>query len=119
MIDLKCGDCLELMKDIPNGSVDLILCDLPYGTIGGMGKGIKKYERLEKSRKWDKQIDTNKLFKQYERILRENGIIVLFSQEPYTSKLRTYKINNIEFLYPLIWKKNHFANCLFSKKSTS
>lgn len=117
MIDLKCGDCLELMKDIPDGSIDLILCDLPYGTIGGMGKGIKKYERLERSKIWDIKLDLNKLFQEYERILRENGTIILFSQEPYTSELRTYKKSNIEFAYPLIWKKNHFANCLFSKKA--
>lgn len=117
MVDLRCGDCLELMKDIPSGSIDLILCDLPYGTIGGMGSGIKKYERLEKSKNWDIKLDLNELFQQYERMLRENGIIILFSQEPYTSELRSYKINNIEFAYPLIWKKNHFANCLFSKKA--
>lgn len=116
-IDLRHGDCLELMKDIPSGSIDLILCDLPYGTIGGMGSGIKKYERLEKSKNWDIKLDLNELFQQYERMLRENGIIILFSQEPYTSELRSYKINNIEFAYPLIWKKNHFANCLFSKKA--
>ena len=117
MIDLRQGDCLELMKDIPDGSIDLILCDLPYGTIGGMGKGIKKYERLEQSEKWDTQLDMGKMFTEYERILRENGNIILFSQEPYTSKLRTYKQDNIEFAYPLIWKKDHFANCLFSKKA--
>ena len=117
MIDLRQGDCLELMKDIPDGSIDLIVCDLPYGTIGGMGKGIKKYERLEQSEKWDTQLDMGKMFTEYERILRENGNIILFSQEPYTSKLRTYKQDNIEFAYPLIWKKDHFANCLFSKKA--
>lgn len=111
------GDCLEVMKDIPSGSVDLILCDLPYGTIGGMGKNIKKYERLEQSKKWDAQLDIDKMFIEYERILRENGNIILFSQEPYTSKLRTYKATNIEFAYPLIWKKDHFANCLISKKA--
>lgn len=117
MIKLYKGDCLELMKDIPDGSIDLILCDLPYGTIGGMGKGIKKYERLEQSEKWDTQLDIDKMFAEYERVLRENGNIILFSQEPYTSKLRTYKATNVEFAYPLIWKKDHFANCLIANKA--
>lgn len=117
MIKLYKGDCLEVMKDIPDGSIDLILCDLPYGTIGGMGKGIKKYERLEQSEKWDTQLDIDKMFAEYERVLRENGNIILFSQEPYTSKLRTYKATNIEFAYPLIWKKDHFANCLIANKA--
>ena len=116
MVDLRCGDCLELMKDIPSGSIDLILCDLPYGTIGGMGSGIKKYERLEKSKNWDIKLDLNELFQQNERMLRENGIIILFSQEPYTSELRSYKINNIEFAYPLIWKKIILLIAYFLKK---
>ena len=113
MIDLRCGDCLEIMKDIPDGSIDLILCDLPYGTMKGASLDGWKNQTTY----WDIQLDINKMFIEYERILRENGILILFSQEPYTSKLRTYKQDNIEFTYPLIWKKNHFANCLFSKKA--
>lgn len=66
-IQLLQGDCLELMKDIPNGSVDMILCDLPYGTT---------------QNKWDSIIPLNELWKQYERIIKGNGAIVLFSQMP-------------------------------------
>lgn len=113
MIDLFNGDCLEIIKDIPGNSIDMILCDLPYGTM----KGTNLDGWGNQTTYWDTQLDIDKMFTEYERILRENGNIILFSQEPYTSKLRTYKQDNIEFAYPLIWKKNHFANCLFSKKA--
>lgn len=113
MIDLKQGDCLELMKDIPDGSVDMILCDLPYGTMKGAQLDGWKSQTTE----WDNVIDTEKLFAEYERVLRMNGVAVLFSQEPYTSHLRTYKAENFLFLYPMIWKKDHFANALVAKKA--
>lgn len=110
------GDCLELMKQIPDGSVDMILCDLPYGTIKGMQ--IDGYKaRGESATVWDDRIDTKALFVEYERILRRNGVAVLFSQEPYTAELRSHKATNIEFAYPLIWKKDHFANALIAKKA--
>lgn len=105
-------DCLEGMKLIPDGSIDLILCDLPYGTMKNAGLDGWKNQTTQ----WDERLDTEALFVQYERILRENGMMVLFSQEPYTSELRTYKAYNIEFAYPMIWKKDHFANALISKK---
>jgi site-specific DNA-methyltransferase (adenine-specific) len=104
------------MKDIPDGSVDMILCDLPYGTIKGMQiDGYKN--RGNNATEWDEVIDTKKLFSEYERILRMNGVAILFSQEPYTSYLRTFKSENFNFLYPMIWKKDHFANALISKKA--
>lgn len=110
------GDCLELMKDIPDGSIDMILCDLPYGTIKGMQ--IDGYKiRGEHATEWDTVIDTEKLFGEYERMLRMNGVAILFSQEPYTSHLRTFKSENFNFLYPMIWKKDHFANALLAKKA--
>lgn len=113
MVNLQHGDCLELMKDIPDGSIDMILCDLPYGTMKGAGLDGWKNQTTE----WDERLDTGILFKEYERILRRNGIAILFSQEPYTSELRTWKQSNIQFAYPLIWKKDHFANALISKKA--
>ena len=64
MIDLKQGDCLELMNNIPNKSIDLILCDLPYGTTDC---------------KWDTIIPFDKLWKQYNRIIKDNSAILLFS----------------------------------------
>ena len=105
-------DCLDGMKHIPNASIDAIICDLPYGTMKGIvnapGWGNCSCE-------WDEIIPTDQLFEQYERVLRMNGVAVLFSQEPYTSHLRTFKPQNMEFLYPLIWKKNSAGNALMSK----
>ena len=105
-------DCLEGMKHIPDGSIDAIICDLPYGTMKGIvnapGWGNCSCE-------WDEIIPTDQLFEQYERVLRMNGVAVLFSQEPYTSHLRTFNAPNMEFLYPMIWKKNSAGNALMSK----
>lgn len=107
------GDCLELMKGIPPGSVDMILADPPYGNINGIK--LKGWDAGTTT--WDTKIDTGSLFLEYERVLRKNGAIVLFSMCPYTSELRIGKYANVEFVYPLIWKKNHFANPLSTKKA--
>lgn len=106
-------DCLEGMKRIPSGSVDLILCDPPYGTMKGAALDGWSKDNLS----WDTVIDNEELFNEYNRILRENGLIVLFSQEPFTSKLRTHHHENIQFAYPMFWRKNHFANALLAKKA--
>ena len=66
------GDCLELMKDIPDKSIDMILCDLPYGTT---------------KNRWDSVIDLEKMWMEYKRIIKDNGAIVLFSQMPFSSDL--------------------------------
>lgn len=108
------GDCLEVMKHLPSASIDLILCDLPYGTIKGLILDGSKY-RTKDGTKWDIRIDTQQLFKEYERVLREKGRAILFSQEPYTSELRTAKYPNLEFAYSMIWKKQHFANSKIAK----
>lgn len=113
MVNLRQGDCLKLMKEIPDGSIDMILCDLPYGTMKGARLDGWKFQTTE----WDVRINTDLLFTEYERILRESGIAVLFSQEPYTSELRSQKTANFEFAYPLMWKKDHFANALIAKKA--
>ena len=89
MIDLRLGDCLELMKDIPNESIDMIFCDLPYGTT---------------SLDWDKELPFDKLWKQYNRILKSTGNIVLFSSGLFTVDL--INSNKKGFRYKLIWKKN-------------
>lgn len=88
MIDLRQGDCLELMKDIPNKSVDMILCDLPYGVT---------------SCKWDNIIPFDPLWEQYNRIIKDNGAIVLFGSEPFSSKLRLSNLKN--YKYDWIWDK--------------
>ena len=76
--EILLGDCLELMKDIPNGSIDMILCDLPYGTT---------------KIKWDVIIPFDKLWMEYNRIIKDNGAIVLFSAQPFTSKLVSSNID--------------------------
>ena len=75
-------DCLEGMKMIPDGSVDCIICDLPYGTM--KGATIEGWQKKGDMCEWDERIPTCLLFKEYERVLRMNGIAVLFSQVSFT-----------------------------------
>jgi site-specific DNA-methyltransferase (adenine-specific) len=110
------GDCLELSNEIETGSVDLILTDLPYGTIKGLGGEIEKYKRLSKS-EWDTPIEPKEIYDIANRILRKNGKMVLFCQEPYTTKLINEQLPNVPFSYRMIWEKDHFANCLLAKKA--
>ncbi|WP_342993424.1 site-specific DNA-methyltransferase [Lactococcus lactis] len=92
-------DCLEGMKRIPDGSVDMILCDLPYGTT---------------QNKWDVIIPFYKLWGQYERIIKDNGAIVLTGQQPFSSKLI---MSNLElFRYEWIWEKEQGTGFLNAKK---
>lgn len=88
MIEILEGDCLELMRDIPDGSVDMILCDLPYGTTAC---------------KWDTVIPFEPLWAHYKRIIKRNGAVVLTASQPFTSAL---VISNSDwFRYELIWDK--------------
>ena len=89
------GDCLELMGDIPDGSVDMVLCDLPYGTTACA---------------WDSVIPFTPLWEQYMRICKRNGAIVLFSAEPFTSALVMSKPQL--FRYDLIWVKDQGTDFL-------
>lgn len=108
-------DCLEGMKRIPDGSVDCVICDPPYGTVKGMA--IEGWKNKGESCEWDEVLDTNKLFEAYMRILRHNGVAILFSQEPYTHNLRGHGNNGFRFVYPLIWIKNNFANAFSAAKA--
>lgn len=83
------GDCLEKMKDIPDKSIDMILCDLPYGTTAC---------------KWDVVIPFEPLWAQYKRIIKDRGAIVLFGSEPFSSILVTSNLN--WFKYALVWEKD-------------
>ena len=113
MVDLRLGDCLELMKDIPDGSVDLVLTDPPYGTM--KGAALDGWEN--KTTEWDTAIDPLKIFEQISRVLRPNGKAVLFSQEPYTSRLITSSIPSLPFAYRAMWYKNVHANALLAKSA--
>lgn len=84
------GDCLELMKSIPDKSIDMILCDLPYGTTAC---------------KWDSVIPVDDLMEQYLRIAKSNGVIALFGSEPFSTKLRFSALDL--YKYDWIWVKNH------------
>ena len=99
MIKLLHGDCLELMKDIPDGSVDMILCDLPYGTTHC---------------KWDSVIPFELLWKQYNRIIKDNGAICLFSQMPFSAMLVSSNLQM--YRYEWIWKKSNSTGFLNAKK---
>ena len=99
MIDLRQGDCLELMKDIPDKSIDMILCDLPYGTT---------------QNKWDSVIPLDELWREYKRIIKDNGVIVLTSQGIFTAKL--ILSNEKWFKYKLVWVKSKATNFLNAKK---
>lgn len=88
MIDIQQGDCLELMKQIPEHTIDMILCDLPYGTT---------------SCKWDIIIPFDELWKEYKRIIKNNGTIALFGKQPFTSFL--IQSNLKWWRYELIWEK--------------
>ena len=89
MIDLRLGDCLEVMKSIPDGSIDAIITDPPYGTTAC---------------KWDSVIDFTLMWKQLNRIIKPNGAIVLFGSEPFSSALRMSNIKN--YKHDWVWDKH-------------
>ena len=93
------GDCLEVMKDIPIKSIDMILCDLPYGTTAC---------------KWDTVIPFEPLWEQYNRIIKDNGAIVLFGSEPFSSMLRLSNLKN--YKYDWKWDKVRGVGHLNAKK---
>ena len=93
------GDCLEKMKDIEDKSIDMILCDLPYGTT---------------QNKWDSIIPLDKLWEQYNRIIKDNGAILLFGQTPFDKILGC---SNLKLLrYEWIWEKEQGTGFLNAKK---
>lgn len=97
MITLINADCLEEMKSIPDQSIDMILCDLPYGTT-----------RCS----WDIIIPFEPLWEQYKRIIKDRGAIALFGSEPFSSCLRLSNISM--FKYDLIWEKSRGSNFVHS-----
>lgn len=99
-LSLLKGDCLKIMEEVPNKSVNMILCDLPYGTTD--------------KNEWDKTLDLDILFKHYDRIITDNGIILLYAQQPFASDLinayRKY------FRYEIIWEKTKPVGFFNAKK---
>lgn len=95
------GDCLEEMDRIPDASVDMILTDLPYGTTRA---------------KWDKRIKLHPLFKCFKRVIKENGAVCLFGQEPFSSMLRMSGKKYITYRYDWIWEKTSSGGFLNAHK---
>lgn len=99
MLKLYKGDCLEVMSNIPDKSVDLVLCDLPYGLTDCS---------------WDTIIPFEPLWKQYRRILKTNGTAILFGNQPFMSDL--VNSNKSEYSHTWYWKKNYMTGALLAKK---
>lgn len=89
-VKLYYGDCLNVMDNITDKSIDMILCDLPYGCTA--------------RNKWDVIIPFEQLWKQYQRIIKDNGAIVLFGKQPFTSMMIMSNPNM--YKYNLVWRKN-------------
>ena len=98
MIDLRRGDCLEVMKQIETGSIDAIITDPPYGTTAC---------------KWDSVIPFDLMWKELNRIIKPNGAIVLFGSEPFSSALRMSNIKN--YKYDWVWDKRLAGNVFLAK----
>jgi site-specific DNA-methyltransferase (adenine-specific) len=97
-VQIKNADCLIEMKNIPDKSIDMILCDLPYGTTAC---------------KWDVVIPFEPLWKEYKRIIKDRGCIALFGSEPFSSYLRMSNIK--DYKYDWIWNKKKGGNIFLSK----
>lgn len=110
------GDCLIESDKIESGTVDLILTDLPYGVVK-MKESAGNYKVLNTAETWDKAIEPKSIYEIANRILRKNGKMILFSQEPYTSRMITEAIPNVPFSYRAVWEKNDFANGLGVNKA--
>jgi site-specific DNA-methyltransferase (adenine-specific) len=115
--DLIQGDTLIENEYIKDGSVDLILTDLPYGTVEGIGNSETIQHGMKGKTEWDSVIDTGKIMQVADRILRKNGKMILFAQQPFTTELITKALPNLPFSYAMIWVKDHFANALTAKKA--
>lgn len=99
MIKLYNDDCLKIMSEFSDKSIDCIICDLPYNTT---------------KEKWDKEIPFDVLWTNYNRIIKDNGAIILFGQEPFSSKLRLSNIKN--YKYDIYWEKERLTNIAQVKK---
>lgn len=99
MVQLYKGDCMEQMANIPDGSVDMVLCDLPYGTTAC---------------KWDTVIPFEPMWEQYNRIIKGNGAIVLFGSEPFSTMLRYSNLKM--FRYDWVWRKPKGSGFFNAKK---
>ena len=98
-VTLVNGDCLDVMRAIPDGSVDMVLCDLPYGTTAC---------------KWDSIIPFDALWANYRRVVKQNGAIVLTASQPFTTALAASNLE--DFKYQWVWEKEQGVNFLLANK---
>jgi len=99
MIKLIPGDCLKIMPSLPENSIDLVICDPPYGTT---------------SIKWDEVLDFEKMWECYQKVVKPRGVIVLFGSQPFSSQLICSKLD--WFRYELVWNKNKCGSPGLAKK---
>ena len=99
MTMIKQGNCLELLKDVPDGSIDAIICDLPYGVTQAP---------------FDKKLPLEEMWIQFRRVIKKNAAVVLFCQQPFTSELVTSNQKN--FKYCLTWHKRQCSGFLNAKR---
>jgi len=115
------GDCLIESDKIESGSVDLILTDLPYGTMKTRDYSIqpnqKEGSKTAQDHQWDSVIDAEKIMQIANRILRKNGKMILTAQDPFSTELKNKAIPNLPYNYSCVWEKSNFANCLLINKA--
>lgn len=104
-------------EKIKSGSVDLIVTDLPYGTVTNIGDSKNIKHGMKDKTSWDIAIEPKMIHEIANRILRKNGKMILFSQQPYTTELIKNQIPNLPHCFNMIWEKDHFANSLIAKKA--
>ena len=103
-VELMYGNCLELMKDIPDNSVDLVFCDLPYSSS----------KRKVTWNDWDCEINLNTLWKEYNRVLKINGVVLLFASDLFSAELVMSNYKN--YKYKWIWQKESGTGFLNAKR---
>ena len=103
-VELMHGNCLELMKNIPDNSIDLVLCDLPYSSS----------KRKVTWNDWDCEIDLNALWKEYNRVLKINGVVLLFASDLFSAELVMSNYKN--YKYKWIWQKEAGTGFLNAKR---
>ena len=111
------GDCLIESDKIESGSVDLILTDLPFGTVKSLGTSKVAQSKNYNIPYWDDKLPTLKIYDIANRILRKNGKMILFAQQPFTTELINMQIANLPHSYNMYWDKIHFGNCLSANKA--
>jgi len=112
------GDCLDFMKELEDGSIDLILCDLPFGLMKNIGEDDGRFQNGMLGKfDWDDSVDLEKFFFLSEKLLRESGRLILFGIQPFTTTLVNHATLSLPFAYSMIWEKDHFGAAFQAKRA--